>query len=136
MSNVIIYDPNESRQQWNTRLLQEQGHEVVTSSGLQEALDKTTSYECQLLVLGFDAMRAEDRGLWPQVRNLADTAPVIALHNRPSQETYEIAARLRIAAILPNSVSREIFAYAVEQAIRRQPGNEELNSSRNPEKKI
>lgn len=120
MPSVIIYDLNESRQERHAEILREQGYEVVQSVGLAEALSQTAGINCRLLVLGMDALRPEDQGLWHLVAPLAAKTPVIALHHQLSQEVCETAARSRIAVVLPNSVSRDVFGYAVAQILRQQ----------------
>lgn len=120
MSNVIIYDSNQGRQARHAKFLREQGYEVVQSVGLAEALTQTANADCRLLVLGLDALQPEDTGLWHLVAPVAAKTPVIALHHQLSQEVCETAARSRIAVVLPNSVSRDVFGYAVAQILRQQ----------------
>jgi DNA-binding NtrC family response regulator len=118
MSLVLICDPDMNRSRQNVQALQSHGHQVASSKGLAETLERVQGTSYKLLVLGLEALRPEDEGLWGTVEKLTFHLSVIGLHKQPSEAVCQAAARVRIAAVLPPTAPREVFLYAVEQTLR------------------
>lgn len=118
MSSVIVCGYNENETPAHIEALRASGHRIVTSQGLRETFDPHEKQECQLLVLGLDAIHVEDAGQWALVEKLATRAPVIGLRQSLSEDICRAAAHAHIALLLPNSTPKEVFLYAAEQLLR------------------
>ncbi len=114
MSSVIVCCHNEKPTPAHIESLRANGHEVVT----RQRLDDDEKQECELLVLGLEAIKVEDARLWELVGKLAAKTPVIGLHDNPTEAICKAAAHAQVALVLPHSASREVFLYAAEQLLR------------------
>ena len=118
MASVIVCDYDEQKSLSHIEALRANGYAVVTSQRFNDALHENEQAGCQLLVLGLEAIKVEDEGLWGLVEKLTRQMPVIGLHDHPSEDMCQAAARAHIAAVLSRAASREVFMYAVEQLLR------------------
>ena len=114
MSDIIVYCYNEKETPAQIEKLRANGHQVV----LRQNLIDDEKKECQLLILGLDAMPVEDDASWKIVSNLAAKAPVIGLHANPTQELCQAAAHAKVSLVLPHSADQDVFLYAAEQLLQ------------------